>query len=223
MRNPRGYITLLERIKRKLAYRERAKAEPIRASSGPELDEDEFSTPPSSPEQKKRKVKKKKARKKVKKRTPPVEKIVSKQTKKKKKKKKTPAPLSPSGETTDLFDFTSEEWPFQSEQEIQESIESRLQELKLREREINIRIEREREELAKLEASREVQETRSSNIREQLRERGRHIREKRRIAASSSISISKKPDAYDLIDTLETKQIDTSVAGTSHLTSYLHQ
>ena len=163
-----------------------------------------------TPKEKKRKIKKKKSspKKKVKKKSPPI-KVVPK---KKKVQKKTPPP--PREEVReDLLNITSEEWPFQSETEIQESIESRLRELQLREKEIDNRIERKREELARLEASREAEETRSLNIRERLRARGRRMREKKRVVATGTEP--EKPDAYDLVDQLDTKQIDTSVAGTS--------
>ncbi len=211
LRNPKGYITLTERIERELMYRQRTKAKPEDGrSSGPELNEDEFATPPSSPKEKKRKIKKKKSspKKKVKKKSSP-KKVVPK---KKKVQKKTPPP--PREEVReDLLNITSEEWPFQSETEIQESIESRLRELQLCEKEIDNRIERKREELARLEASREAEETRSLNIRERLRARGRRMREKKRVVATGTEP--EKPDAYDLVDQLDTKQIDTSVAGTS--------
>ena len=199
-------------------YRQRTKAKPEDGpSSGPELNEDEFATPPSSPKEKKRKVKKKKAspKKKVKKKSPP-KKIVPK---KKKVQKKTPSPPPREEVREDLLNITSEEWPFQSETEIQESIESRLRELQLREKEIDNRIERKREELARLEASREAEETRSLNIRERLRARGRRMREKKRVVATGTEP--EKPDAYDLVDQLDTKQIDTSVTGTFCVTHQL--
>ena len=216
LRNPKGYITLTERIKKELMYRQRTKAKP--EQPGPELNEDEFATPPSSPKEKKRKAKKKKSppKKKVKKKSPP-KKIVPK---KKKVPKKTPSPPPREEVREDLLNITSEEWPFQSEAEIQESIESRLRELQLREKEIDNRIERKREELERLEASREAEETRSSNIRERLRARGRRMREKKRVVATGTEP--EKPDAYDLVDQLDTKQIDKSVAGTSVCHSQTH-
>ena len=124
LRNPKGYITLTERIKRVDVSTENESQTRRRSVFGTRAERRRVrdSSILSEGKEKKGQEKESISKKKVKKKSPP-KKIVPK---KKKVQKRHLLLLLEKKVREDLLNITSEEWPFQSETEIQESIESRL-------------------------------------------------------------------------------------------------